>query len=251
MISNLTIIAIALNIVIAMALLAVFFVRYRKVEFFTQSFLWGILISVLSNVIINLVGVTLFRDGFTGLGPVAASLANALLMTLAIGSSYVIVSGFQFKKGRSSKSPVVNALAFSIISIMNVIMQSLNFFMYAFAINRGTVEQFISESFTQEALDGLIKVFNESSPLLFLELGFNRIFEIGVIIVAFTLLYKSLKSEGGFNLKNVGLGFGVLFIYFAVYSLTSLLGLGIVLALVIRAALSIGIVFFFKDQLDI
>lgn len=251
MISNLNIAALGLNMVLALAILVVFVIRYRKTESFSQSLLWGVLISVLSNVIINLIGSTLFPEGLKELGALPAGILNAILMSVGVIGAYVITSGFQFKKGFSDKSPVINAVAFYTIPIMNLVMQSFNYLMFSFAINKGSADQFLNETFKQADLDVLTKILAESKPFTFLERSLSYGLEIIAITVIFTLLYKAFKSDSKLNVKKLLPGIALSLVYFLASSFISLLVPSFNIAIALRFILSIGIFLYFKPQLSI
>lgn len=251
MISNLNIAALGLNMILAAAILVVFVIRYRKTATFAQSLLWGVLISIVSNVIYNLIGSTLFPQGLLNMSNFLAALVNAVLMTLSVIGSYAILSGFQFKKGYSDESPVINAVSYFIIPILNLVMQSFNYLMFAFAINKGTASQFLNETFKQENLDALSKLLVDSNPLMFLEWSIVRILEILVITVIFTLIYKVIKSENKINFVKLIPAIGIAFGYYFVASITTLFITSFYLAFAIRVVVSLSLFFVFKPQLEL
>lgn len=251
MISSLKIAAFIVNIVIAAAIIVLFVVRNRKTKGFGQSLLWGILAGMLSNVIVNLIGTTLFPSGLTGMNFILASLFNSVLMTAGIVIAYSVSLNFQFKKGDQDKAPAINAFGFSVIAIFNTIMQSINFILYSFAINAGTVEQFLTEQFTQENLDALIKSLQDSSVLLFLELGLTRIFELTMLVIVFTLIYKSYKSLGSIKLKGILVPLLIVFTYYMVNTMTIYIANNMVLVYLIRFIYMGALVFFFKHEVEL
>ena len=215
MISNLTTVTFGVNIAIALSIIVVFVLKYRKSEGFGQAVLWGVLTYVVSNFIRNVIGSQLFPNGIDGSNPFLGSLLNSLLITVSVVGAYLLISRFQAKKGTTKKTPVINAFAFSIISVVNVIMQSINYIMYISAINAGNASQFVSETFTQVQLDDLISKLTTAPSEVYLQLGLTILIELAVMIVVFTILFKARKEEGGYNIKPLIVGtFVVLFYYF-------------------------------------
>lgn len=215
MISNLTTVVFGVNIAIALSIIVVFVLKYRKSEGFGQAVLWGVLTYVVSNFIRNVIGSQLFPNGIDGSNPFLGSLLNSLLITVSVVGAYLLISRFQAKKGTTKKTPVINAFAFIIIPTVNVIMQSINYIMYISAINAGNASQFVSETFTQVQLDDLISKLTTAPSEVYLQLGLTILIELAVMIVVFTILFKARKEEGGYNIKPLIVGtFVVLFYYF-------------------------------------
>lgn len=215
MISNLTTVTFGVNIAIALSIIVVFVLKYRKSEGFGQAVLWGVLTYVVSNFIRNIIGSQLFPNGIDGSNPFLGSLLNSLLITVSVVGAYLLISRFQAKKGTTKKTPVINAFAFIIIPTVNVIMQSINYIMYISAINAGNASQFVSETFTQVQLDDLISKLTTAPSEVYLQLGLTILIELAVMIVVFTILFKARKEEGGYNIKPLIVGtFVVLFYYF-------------------------------------
>lgn len=215
MISNLTTVTFGVNIAIALSIIVVFVLKYRKSEGFGQAVLWGVLTYVVSNFIRNVIGSQLFPNGIDGSNPFLGSLLNSLLITVSVVGAYLLISRFQAKKGTTKKTPVINAFAFIIIPTVNVIMQSINYIMYISAINAGNASQFVSETFTQVQLDDLISKLTTAPSEVYLQLGLTILIELAVMIVVFTILFKARKEEGGYNIKPLIVGtFVVLFYYF-------------------------------------
>ena len=215
MISNLTTVTFGVNIAIALSIIVVFVLKYRKSEGFGQAVLWGVLTYVVSNFIRNIIGSQLFPNGIDGSNPFLGSLLNSLLITVSVVVAYLLISRFQANKGTNKKTPVMNAFAFIIIPTVNVIMQSINYIMYISAINAGNASQFVSETFTQVQLDDLISKLTTAPSEVYLQLGLTILIELAVMIVVFTILFKARKEEGGYNIKPLIVGtFVVLFYYF-------------------------------------
>lgn len=215
MISNLTTVTFGVNIAIALSIIVVFVLKYRKSEGFGQAVLWGVLTYVVSNFIRNVIGSQLFPNGIDGSNPFLGSLLNSLLITVSVVVAYLLISRFQANKGTNKKTPVMNAFAFIIIPTVNVIMQSINYIMYISAINAGNASQFVSETFTQAQLDDLISKLTTAPSEVYLQLGLTILIELAVMIVVFTILFKARKEEGGYNIKPLIVGtFVVLFYYF-------------------------------------
>ena len=215
MISNLTTVTFGVNIAIALSIIVVFVLKYRKSEGFGQAVLWGVLTYVVSNFIRNVIGSQLFPNGIDGSNPFLGSLLNSLLITVSVVVAYLLISRFQANKGTNKKTPVMNAFAFIIIPTVNVIMQSINYIMYISAINAGNASQFVSETFTQVQLDDLISKLTTAPSEVYLQLGLTILIELAVMIVVFTILFKARKEEGGYNIKPLIVGtFVVLFYYF-------------------------------------
>lgn len=215
MISNLTTVTFGVNIAIALSIIVVFVLKYRKSEGFGQAVLWGVLTYVVSNFIRNVIGSQLFPNGIDGSNPFLGSLLNSLLITVSVVGAYLLISRFQANKGTNKKTPVMNAFAFIIIPTVNVIMQSINYIMYISAINAGNASQFVSETFTQAQLDDLISKLTTAPSEVYLQLGLTILIELAVMIVVFTILFKARKEEGGYNIKPLIVGtFVVLFYYF-------------------------------------
>lgn len=215
MISNLTTVTFGVNIAIALSIIVVFVLKYRKSEGFGQAVLWGVLTYVVSNFIRNIIGSQLFPNGIDGSNPFLGSLLNSLLITVSVVVAYLLISRFQANKGTNKKTPVMNAFAFIIIPTVNVIMQSINYIMYISAINAGNASQFVSETFTQAQLDDLISKLTTAPSEVYLQLGLTILIELAVMIVVFTILFKARKEEGGYNIKPLIVGtFVVLFYYF-------------------------------------
>lgn len=215
MISNLTTVVFGVNIAIALSIIVVFVLKYRKSEGFGQAVLWGVLTYVVSNFIRNIIGSQLFPNGIDGSNPFLGSLLNSLLITVSVVVAYLLISRFQANKGTNKKTPVMNAFAFIIIPTVNVIMQSINYIMYISAINAGNASQFVSETFTQVQLDDLISKLTTAPSEVYLQLGLTILIELAVMIVVFTILFKARKEEGGYNIKPLIVGtFVVLFYYF-------------------------------------
>ena len=215
MISNLTTVTFGVNIAIALSIIVVFVLKYRKSEGFGQAVLWGVLTYVVSNFIRNVIGSQLFPNGIDGSNPFLGSLLNSLLITVSVVGAYLLISRFQANKGTNKKTPVMNAFAFIIIPTVNVIMQSINYIMYISAINAGNASQFVSETFTQVQLDDLISKLTTAPSEVYLQLGLTILIELAVMIVVFTILFKARKEEGGYNIKPLIVGtFVVLFYYF-------------------------------------
>lgn len=215
MISNLTTVVFGVNIAIALSIIVVFVLKYRKSDGFGQAVLWGVLTYVVSNFIRNVIGSQLFPNGIDGSNPFLGSLLNSLLITVSVVGAYLLISRFQANKGTNKKTPVMNAFAFIIIPTVNVIMQSINYIMYISAINAGNASQFVSETFTQAQLDDLISKLTTAPSEVYLQLGLTILIELAVMIVVFTILFKARKEEGGYNIKPLIVGtFVVLFYYF-------------------------------------
>lgn len=222
MISNLTIAVFGINIAIALSLIVVFVVRYRKSEGFGQAVLWGVLTYVVSNFIRNIIGTQLFPNGIDASNPLTGSLMNSLLVTVSVVVAYLLILNFQSKKGTSKKTPVMNAFAFMIIPTVNVVMQSINYIMYISAINAGKASQFVNESFTQANLDDLIEKLVSAPSEVYLQYGITMLVELAVMIVAFTILMRARKEEGGYNIKPLVVGALVVLLYYFINILLQL-----------------------------
>ena len=251
MISNLTTVTFGVNIAIALSIIVVFVLKYRKSEGFGQAVLWGVLTYVVSNFIRNIIGSQLFPNGIDGSNPFLGSLLNSLLITVSVVVAYLLISRFQANKGTNKKTPVMNAFAFIIIPTVNVIMQSINYIMYISAINAGNASQFVSETFTQAQLDDLISKLTTAPSEVYLQLGLTILIELAVMIVVFTILFKARKEEGGYNIKPLIVGTLVVLIYYFTNILIQLIVPSVILIHALHLLLGTFIFIFFYKVLDL
>lgn len=251
MISNLTTVTFGVNIAIALSIIVVFVLKYRKSEGFGQAVLWGVLTYVVSNFIRNVIGSQLFPNGIDGSNPFLGSLLNSLLITVSVVGAYLLISRFQANKGTNKKTPVMNAFAFIIIPTVNVIMQSINYIMYISAINAGNASQFVSETFTQAQLDDLISKLTTAPSEVYLQLGLTILIELAVMIVVFTILFKARKEEGGYNIKPLIVGTFVVLFYYFTNILIQLVVPSVILIHVLHLLLGTFIFILFYKVLDL
>ena len=251
MISNLTTVTFGVNIAIALSIIVVFVLKYRKSEGFGQAVLWGVLTYVVSNFIRNVIGSQLFPNGIDGSNPFLGSLLNSLLITVSVVGAYLLISRFQANKGTNKKTPVMNAFAFIIIPTVNVIMQSINYIMYISAINAGNASQFVSETFTQVQLDDLISKLTTAPSEVYLQLGLTILIELAVMIVVFTILFKARKEEGGYNIKPLIVGTFVVLFYYFTNILIQLVVPSVILIHVLHLLLGTFIFILFYKVLDL
>lgn len=212
MISTFQIVSIFTSALIIVGIPFFIFKTYRGKPQLNQGLIWGMLTFLLYTIVRMILLTLLSRilpegtltssmafDGNMAIAALMEGVINALSFTAAA----IVVYKFQLKKMRSKDIPLLNSLTFVMMSAIFLIMPLINYGMFALAVNKGTLEQFVRDDISLEQIQEMARTVQQTPALLFLDMGLSRIFDILVYTASFFLLYVGLEPSIEFKKSDL------------------------------------------------
>lgn len=203
----------ALLMLVALPLYYLF--RFRKDKNVMRNAIAGFLIYMLTSVILNVL-VSLIFDPQQAKDPLISGLTFAVFNGGSFLVGAIAVLTFAHKRGEKM-NPAHLALGFMVMFIAATVPLLLNYFMFSFAINAGSLETAVA-GITPEQAAAITNQMVTASPIYFLNFFAARLFEFAVYGFAAMHILEGIEKNA--LLQSVGIAFASIF---ALYVLPSLI----------------------------
>ncbi|WP_323610584.1 hypothetical protein LLS04_04980 [Erysipelothrix enhydrae] len=252
-VSGMQIAMMVVSFVFIIAMMVVLLGRYRRDEDLSRTLIWGLVIFMGTNAIVNGFGVVLNKTSWFLSLP---QLAQLLLFTVVVALSFVIISFFVMKafvkKHLNENTPIMMVLGFMLMNVFQTAMSLMNYIMLSLAINKGDTAKFIGDNTNPEMVQNAIDSVLGIQPIGYLDVSVSVLADFIAYATVLIILYRLFTSRKDRGISYAIIAVGILVSYrlvieFAKYQIASPLLL-IAIKLVVSSLVGYtGYIFYKKD----
>lgn len=213
-VSGLQIAMMIVSFVLIISMMVVMLGRYRREENLSRTLIWGLVIFMGTNAVVNGFGLVLNKASwFLAMPP----LGQLLLFTVIVALAYSLVSGvvmhFFVKKEHNEKTPIMMVLGFMLMNVFQTAMALMNYVMLALAINKGDTAKFMGENTDPAAVQTAIDTVLAIQPLGYLDVVVSVYADFIAYATVLIILYRLFTTGKDKKVQYGVMAVGILLVY--------------------------------------